>query len=170
MVRWFLQRKVKATEKFLGVPADETRYILRHSVKALLAYGSLQKISRYHGPLSANVYYTAKVAAYRQEDCGSCLQITVNLARKEGVSAELLRDLVAGRKEMLPEPLREVYQFAEEQANRVDNPELRERLRQRYGDHGLIALALAITSAGTFPTLKRALGFATSCSRVQVEI
>ena len=170
MVRWFLQRKIKAAEKFLGVPADETRYILRHSVKALLAYGSLQKISRYHGPLPVDVYYTAKVAAYRQEDCGSCLQITVNLARKEGVSAELLRGLVAGRKEILPEPLREVYQFAEEQANRVDNPELRERLRQRYGDHGLIALALAITSAGTFPTLKRALGFATSCSRVQVEI
>ncbi|HUZ04617.1 MAG TPA: hypothetical protein VMU62_04615 [Acidobacteriaceae bacterium] len=170
MIRWYLLRKIQAAEKFLGVPADETRYMLQHSVKALLAYRGLLKISRYHGPLPVDVYYTAKVAAYRQEDCGSCLQITVNLAKHDSVSSVLLNTLLAGRTEALPETLREVYQFAEEQANRVDNPELRERLRQRYGDDGLIALALAITSAGTFPTLKRALGFATSCSRVQVNV
>ncbi len=89
---------------------------------------------------------------------------------REILTAQHIFDLQAGRTEALPEALREVYQFAEEQANREDNSELRERLRQRYGDHGLIALALAITSAGTFPTLKRALGFATSCSKVQVNV
>jgi hypothetical protein len=168
MIRWFLNRHLNQVEQYLGVPVDEARYVLKHSLKAWLTCGGLQKISRYHGPLPADVYFTAKVAAYRQEDCGSCLQITVNLARRAGIPAELLRDLIAGRTKALPEPLREVYQFAEEQANRVDNPELRERLRQRYGDHGLITLALAITSAGTFPTLKRALGYATSCSRIEI--
>jgi len=168
MIRWLLSRRVNRMERYLGVPVDETRYILKHSVKALLACGGLTKISRYHGTLPADVYATAKIAAYRQEDCGSCLQITVNLARKAGVPAELIRDLIAGRTKALPEALRDVYQFAEEQANRTDNPALRERLRQRYGDHGLIALALAITSARTFPTLKRALGYATSCSRMEI--
>jgi hypothetical protein len=168
MIRWFLNRRLNQAEQYLGVPVDEARYILKHSVKAFLTCGGLEKIARHHGPLPADVCFTAKVAAYRQEDCGSCLQITVNLARKAGVPAELIRDLIAGRAKALPEPLREVYQFAEEQANRVDNPELRERLRQRYGDHGLIALALAITSARTFPTLKRTLGYATSCSRMEI--
>lgn len=168
MIRWFLNRRLNQMERYLGAPVDETRYILKHSVKALLAYGGLGRISRYPGPIPADVYAAAKIAAYRQEDCGSCLQITVNLARKAGVPAELMRDLIAGRTKALPEPLRDVYRFAEEQANRVDNPDLRERLRQRYGDHGLIALALAITSARTFPTLKRALGYATSCSRMEI--
>ena len=168
MIRWFLNRRLNQMEKFIGVPIDETRYILKHSLDALLACSGLQKLSRYHGPLSAEVYFTAKIAAYRQEDCGSCLQICVNLARKSGVPAELIRDLIAGRTQALPEPLRDVYQFAEEQANRVDNPELRERLRQRYKDAGLIALALTITSARTFPTLKRALGYATRCSRMEI--
>ncbi len=168
MIRWLMNRRLNQMEQYLGVPVDETRYILKHSVKALLACGGLAKISQYRETLPADVYTTAKIAAYRQEDCGSCLQITVNLARKAGVPAEFVRDLIAGRTKALPEPLRDVYQFAEEQANRVDNPELRERLRQRYGDDGLITLALAITSARTFPTLTRALGYATSCSQMQI--
>lgn len=168
MIRWFMNRRLNQAQQYLGVPVDEMRYILKHSVKAFLACGGLTKISQYHETLPADVYATAKVAAYRQEDCGSCLQITVNLARKAGVPAELIRDLITGRTEALAEPLRDVYQFAEELANRVDNPDLRERLRQRYGDEGMIAVALAITSARTFPTLKRALGYATSCSRMQI--
>ncbi len=168
MMRWWINRRLSKMEQFLGVPMDETRYMLKHSLKALLAFNGVRKISRFAGRLPADVYATAKIAAYKQEDCGSCLQITVNLARKAGVSTELIRDLIAGRTQALPEELREVYQFAQEQANRVDNPELRERIRQRYGDDGLIAIALAITSAGTFPTLKRVLGFATSCSRVEI--
>ena len=169
-MRWWINHRLNKMQQFLGVPIDETRYILKHSEKALIAYAGLGKISRFQKSLPADVYATAKIAAYKQEDCGSCLQITVNLARKAGVSAELIRTLVAGRTVDLTPELREVYQFAEEQANRVDNPELRERLRQQYGDEGLITLALAITSAGTFPTLKRALGFATSCSRIEIKV
>jgi hypothetical protein len=168
MMRWLVNRRLNRMEKFLGVPIDETRYMAAHSLDALRACAGLRQLSEYHGSLDLEVYFTAKIAAYRQQDCGSCLQITVNLARKAKVRAELIRDLIAGRVQALPEPLRDVYRFAEEQANRIDNPELRELLRQRYGDAGLITLALAITSAGTFPTMKRALGYATSCSRVQI--
>lgn len=170
MLRWFLNRRLNRAEKQLGVPIDETRYLLRHSIKALSAYAALNKLARYHGPLPADVYCTAKIAAYRQQDCGSCLQIAVNMARNAGVPKALIHKLLAGWLEELPEALRDVYRFAEEQANRVDNPELRERLRERYGDQGLIAIALAITSAGTFPTLKRALGYAVSCSRIKVAV
>ena len=43
-------------------------------------------------------------------------------------------------------------------------------LRQRYGDQGLIELALAIASSRTFPVTKRVLGFAVSCSQVEVSV
>jgi hypothetical protein len=168
MIRWILNRQIDKMERQLGVPVDETRYMLEYSVEALIACSGLKKISEFHGTLPNDVYYTAKIAAYRQADCGSCLQISVNLAAKSGVSPELIRDLAAGRTRALPEGLRDVYTFAEEQANRIDNPELRERLRERYGDSGLIALGVAIMSAQTFPTLKRALGYALSCSQVEI--
>jgi hypothetical protein len=168
MIRWILKRQLDEMERELGVPVDETRYMLEHSVKALVACSGLKRISEFHGTLPSDVYYTAKIAAYRQADCGSCLQISVNLAAKNGVPGALIRDLAAGRTHALPEALRDVYTFAEKQANRIDDPELRERLRKRYGDSGLIALGVAIMSAQTFPTLKRALGYALSCSQIEI--
>jgi hypothetical protein len=120
--------------------------------------------------IPVDVYYIAKIAAYRQEDCGSCLQISVNLARKANVPAPIIRAAVERRLEALPPELRLVYLFAEGQANRHDDPQAREKIIQRYGHDGLIELALAITSARTFPTLKRSLGFAISCSRAQLAV
>jgi alkylhydroperoxidase family enzyme len=168
MIRWLLKRQVDKAERELGVPVDETRYILDHSIKALMALRGLQKIARFDEALPAEAYHTAKIAAHRVADCGSCLQIAVNLATKSGMKAELIRDLVAGRTQKLSPPLRDVFQFAEEQSNRIDNPELRERLRRTYGDEGLITLATALISSQTFPVLKRALGFSVSCSRVEI--
>lgn len=168
MIRWLLNRQLDRAEKELGVPVDEARYIAQHSVKALLTYGSLAKISEYRGPLAPEVYYAAKIAAHREQDCGTCLQISVNQALRDGVPKGLILNLVNGEIAALSRDLREVYRFATEQANRIDNPELRERLRERYGDQGLITLAFAITSAATFPTVKRVLGYAVSCSRAEI--
>jgi len=47
---------------------------------------------------------------------------------------------------------------------------LRGSIRLNYGDEGLIEMALAIASCRTFPTIKRALGYAVSCSAVAVRV
>jgi hypothetical protein len=51
----------------------------------------------------------------------------------------------------------------------VDPTDLRERIRARHGDEGLVELALAIAAARVIPTTKRALGYATSCS-VRIDV
>ena len=60
------------------------------------------------------------------------------------------------------------FRFGAMQANRQDDDVLRERLRARYGDEGLIELGMGIASARMFPAFKRTLGFAKSCAMVQV--
>ena len=52
----------------------------------------------------------------------------------------------------------------------IDDDTLRETLRKRYGEHGLIELAYAIASSRIPPTVKRGLGYAKSCSLVAVEV
>ena len=47
---------------------------------------------------------------------------------------------------------------------------MRERVRERYGEEGLVELALGIAAARVFPVVKRALGYATSCALVKVKI
>jgi hypothetical protein len=48
--------------------------------------------------------------------------------------------------------------------------ELREVLRRRYGDSALIDLAFAVAAAQVSPVTKQVLGFAKSCSKIQVEV
>jgi hypothetical protein len=89
---------------------------------------------------------------------------------KNGVPASIIRAALNGEVELLPEELAAVYGFAQKQSHREDDPGVRERLRKRYGDRGLIELAIGIASARTFPAFKRALGFAKRAAEVTVEV
>lgn len=168
MIRKLFHQMINRVERKLGVPVDESRYMLDKSLGSFAAFATVQLWADRHKALPAAAYYVAKISAYRQEDCGSCLQIAVNLARKAGVDAEIIRHAVRGRREALAPELREIYEFAEQQANRMDNDEARERIRARYGDEALIELALAVASARMFPSFKRTLGYAKSCSQVTI--
>ena len=73
--------------------------------------------------------------------------------------------------EGLPEDLGDVYHFADTVTqNAPQQDEYRERVRGHYGDEGLVEIALAVAMHRVFPTLKRGLGFAKSCSLVPVEV
>jgi hypothetical protein len=45
---------------------------------------------------------------------------------------------------------------------------LRDEVVRRWGQKGLVALTLALTTARMYPTVKYALGHGKSCSRVMV--
>jgi len=166
----FVQMMLDRVEKQLGAPVDESRYMAEHSLRALYAFSKVRDFADFRRVLPADVYYVAKIAAYRQEDCGSCLQIAVNQAREHQVQRGVIQAAVDRRLDALSPELRLVFRFAEAQANRDDDPEARQQIIRRYGDQGLIEIGLAITSARMFPTLKRALGFSISCSRVKVAV
>ena len=168
MIRWFLHRMINRVEKKLGVSTDESRYLLDKSMSSFLAFSTVQTWVDRHPHVPNGVYYAAKIAAYREEDCGTCLQIAVNLARAAGVPSDLVRAAANGRVEALPAHMQEAYRFGGMQANREDDDELRERFRARYGDEGLIELGMGIASARMFPAFKRTLGFAKSCAMVKV--
>src|SRR5262245_43076830 len=164
MLRWILSRQLDAAERKLGEPVDYLRHILRYSLGGFLAFARFMRLASYRKTLPASAYGVAGLVATRAEDCGTCVQIGVNLARQEGVSPDILRAVIDRRPEDLPQDLADVYHFAESIVEqRGDEGDLRERLRARYGEEGLIELALGIASCRVFPTVKRALGYATSC-------
>jgi hypothetical protein len=169
MLRKLMNKWIDRVERRLGVPADEARYVANHSPRALWAWRNVGQWAEYRRRLPADAYYVAKTAAYTVEDCGSCLQIAVNQAR-DHLSPELLRNVLGGRAERLSPDLQAVYRFAQLQADRIDDEELRERLIRTYGEEAFIELATAIASTRVFPTFKRALGFAKSCSLVHVNV
>lgn len=171
MLRWMISRQLTAAEERLGAPLDYLRDMLAASPAYLLRFaGGLALLGR-RKRVPRDVWHAAALAGTLHEDCGTCLQVGVNLAREEGVPVEVLRALVDRAPERLPEPLAEAYQFGAAVC-RADGSEgpWRDALRRRHGDAALVELCLAVAAARVFPTVKRGLGHAVSCSLVQVRV
>ena len=171
MLSKLILRRLDAEELALGASLDYVRYIVRSSRSAFFKFALFMPLAKYRRKLPAAPYHVARIVATRDEDCGTCVQIEVNLARQDGVSAETLRAVLADSPEQLTTELAEVYHFARAVvAASGDEEELRPRIRARYGDEGLVELALGIAAARMFPITKRALGYATSCALVEIQV
>ena len=171
MVRNLILKRLDAEERVLGESLDYLRHVVRTSLRSFLKFALFMPLAQHRRRLPAAPYRVARIVATQHEDCGTCVQIGVNLARKDGVPPEILRAVLARRPEELPDELANVYYFARAVvAAGGEEGELRRRIRARWGEEGLVELALAIAAARVFPTTKRALGYATSCALVKVEV
>ena len=172
MLRQLILRKLDAEERKLGgVSIDYLRHIARASLPAFFKFALFTPLAAHRRALPADAYHVARLAATQHEDCGTCVQIEVNLARRDGVPAEILRAAVERRPDDLPGSLADAYRFARAvvEAGGAEG-EWRERVREHYGEEALVEMALGIAAARVFPTTKRALGYATSCALVAVEV
>ncbi len=171
MLRRLILSRITAAEKTLGVPLDYCRFIIRTSLRASFKFAKFLAVDEYRRVLPAGPCYVARIVAVQHDDCGTCVQIAVNQAKKAGLPAEVLRAVLDGNLDDLPEELRDTYRFAKAVVHASGEEDtLRERIRQRYGDEGLIEMALAIASCRVFPTVKRTLGYAVSCSAVPIAL
>ena len=171
MLRSLFHRKLDSEEKKIGESVDYLRHIVDVSPAAFLRFASIMPFANSRKVLPTEAWFVAQTVAAQKEDCGPCLQITLNLARQSGVDAALLQSTLDGKSEELSPEMDDVYRFSKsvvDQSNEADL--IRESLRERYGDLGLIELAYAIASSRIPPTVKRALGYAQSCSIVSVKV
>lgn len=158
-------------ERTLGSPADHMRYIVDTSLGAFLDILLVRRFATRRAALPADAQHVARILATSAADCGSCTQVAVDAALRDGLAPEHARAVLDRRPEALPRELRDVFDFTQHVLDRTyGEGELRDALRARYGDLGLIDLAYAIASAQLFPTTKQVLGFATSCSKVEVRV
>ncbi len=171
MIRRIIAGRISAAERKLGVPADYLKHILDVSLRAFFKFVKVMPLAEYRRVLPVEPYHVARLVATQAEDCGPCVQIVVNQARHDRVSPDTLRAVLASRPDDLPPDLADTYHFAEEVVKASgEEGQYRERMRQHYGEEGLVELALAIAVCRIFPVTKRALGYAQSCSAVRVQV
>lgn len=169
MIRRLINWRLSRFERELGGSLDYVRFTLKTSLGSFLRLTKLLAFSNCRRAAPVDAFHTACLVASQAEDCGTCLQVGVNMAIKEGMQPEHVRAVVERRPDRLPAELADVYHFTVAVLQRnADAGGLRQRLRSRLGDPALIELAFGIASARSFPTIKWALGHATSCARIQV--
>lgn len=170
-------KKIEQQEQQMGSSLEYMKHILRVAPGAFMKFMRFMPLAAYRKELPPEAYTVARLVATQSEDCGTCVQIVVNIARQSGVAAGIIRAVVHHQPEQLSEELQDVYHFARAvaQAESTEMPPdeidaLREKLRRRWGEAALVELALAVATAKVFPTTKRVLGYAKSCSLVQIEM
>jgi len=156
---------IRYGEKKLGVTLDYLREIAAHAPAAFRLLGRVSQIGQSLKPVDRHATHLAALGAAMHDDCGTCVQIHINLARQDGVSEDTLRRAVTGEAGTLPEPLAEAFRFGEAvAANDPEMHDLREKLEARLGKRAVIEIAIGIAFARFYPMIKRALGHARSCA------
>jgi hypothetical protein len=125
-------------------------------------------VSRRAAP--AEALAAAGIVGTLAEDCGPCTQISVDLALAGGARPEVIRAILAGDAAAMGEDGALGYRFARAALGKdlEAADAARDDVVRRWGQKGLIALSLSLTSARMYPTLKYAMGYGKACSKVTV--
>ena len=91
MLRKFILSRIEKEERRLGASLDYLRHILRVSLPAFFKFVKLMPMATHRKVLSIDAYHVARIVATKHEDCGSCVQIQINLAKADGVSLDTIR-------------------------------------------------------------------------------
>jgi hypothetical protein len=170
-MRKLLHRMIGRMEAAVGVENDSLHFIIDTSLGAFVDLMFFMKLASHREVLPSDAKNVACLVATQNLDCGACVQFCVNVALKEGLRPEWVAATVEQRPEALPAELREIYEFTGHMVRHTYQEDaLRESIRARHGERGLIDLAYAIASAQVMPLTKQALGFAKSCSKVEVRV
>jgi hypothetical protein len=170
MLRALLDRlAIRPFERAFNYDAGYMRALLAASPATFLKFSMVTGlVPRRDAP--AEALAAAGVVATLREDCGPCTQIGVDIAVKSGVDRRVLRAILAGDLPGMGETPALAYRFAQASLDRdleAADP-LRGEIVRRWGERGLVAIALTLTTARMYPTLKYALGYGKTCSKVTV--
>ena len=169
MLRAILHRFVRRMERDFDYDASYVHEVVDASPVAAMKFSiATGMVPERDAPAAALA--AAGLVGTLSEDCGPCTQIGVDFAARAGVKPEIVRAILAGDESAMGEDAALAYRFARASLERdlAAGDDAREAVVRRWGQKGLVALALALTTSRMYPTLKYALGHGRSCSRVMV--
>ena len=169
MFKKLLSAQINAFEKHYDYDMGYAHRMLRASRGAFVRFALFSRCAQVREQVPAAPWFAARIVAALYEDCGPCTQLVVRLAEEAGVDSASLRAIVAGDESSLDEETLLGLCFARAVLTRSpDCAALHDEAVLRWGERGVISLALIIANTRVYPTLKRALGYAHACRRVEV--
>lgn len=152
--------------------AYDTGYLQELLSAAPTAYerfAAAQSMAQNHGVLSKEAHAIACTTVMLADDCGACAQLNLRMAAAVGVSRDVLQTLLE-QPSALPPVLHDIHDHARAvTAGAASTPELVARLQTELGEPGFAELAVVITGARIYPTLKRAFGQSTHCRKPSLD-
>lgn len=162
---------INRMEKQTGEDLSYARDIAQASPRGFWKLALMKPVVSHQGTAPPTLHHLARLGSLMAEDCGGCLQTQVNEARAAGLSRDLLHRVVGDGGDSLAAVESAAYQFGRGVALNTGVPQsVRQSILEECGPQGLVDLTIAAASVRIFPALKRGLGYAESCTVVQIEL
>lgn len=169
MIRSILKSQLAAFQRKWNYDVGFAREALEADPMAVFALFLVSSLMDGRKGAPAAVSHAVKLVGVMSEDCGPCSQLAVDMALADGVDPAVMhavatRDFVA-----MPEEVALAVRFAEASVARspsADEP--RDEIVRRWGQRGLVSLAMSLAAARVYPTVKYALGHGRACLRLDV--
>ena len=169
MLSWFLRRRLDAFERSFDYDMSYAREIAAVSPKALLMVFRATNLGNYKKDIPLDAWFAARLVTIAYEDCGPCTQLGVTMALRAGVDPNVVSRVVAGDFDALPSHVALTARFVLASLERSpEADELRDRVRELFGRHGLLSIVFGMAATRLYPTIKYALGHGKTCERVLV--
>lgn len=162
--------QIEAFERQFRYDATYMKEMLAAAPEALAAFQAFLQMVGHRKECPLAHYHVAGIAAFREVDCGPCLQLNVRYAVAAGLPSDLI-EAALNNPDLLPTRHRQVHEFARAILRgepTVDS--LRATLVEALGETSVIEIGLRVASAQVFPVVKRAMGHYQSCALTRIEI
>ncbi|MGD9600674.1 MAG: hypothetical protein AB7O21_05110 [Gammaproteobacteria bacterium] len=170
MLKALLARSIRAFERRYDYDMGYGHALLSASLPGFLRFLAVTSLSPRPDGVPPAAWYAAKIAATMHGDCGPCTQLVIRMAADAAVPGATLRAVVAHDLSALDADTALGLRYATAVLTRTaELPALQADVLARWGARGLASLALAVTAASLFPTLKVALGHGHACSLAGVD-
>jgi hypothetical protein len=169
MIKLLARRWLRSFSERYRYDTGYMEKILDVRLSVFLKYACINLLASHRSGIPQAPWWAARIRAAMWEDCGPCVQLVCNMAVEAGVRASVVTAVVAADTTGLDDEVLLALQFTERVLARDSDADvLRERVRQHWGEDGLVSLAMAISSTRVYPSVKYVLGYGHACTRVQV--
>ncbi len=169
MIKLLARRAIRSFSQRYQYDTDYMEMLLEQDPAAFFKFNLINIPAAHRRAIPPSPWWAARIRATLWEDCGPCVQLVCNMALEAGVRAEVGGSIAASDIAALDAETALAVRFTEAVlAHDTGAESLREEVIKRWGQDGLISLALSISLTRVYPSLKYVLGHGQSCSRLRI--
>ncbi|RED51408.1 hypothetical protein [Aestuariispira insulae] len=167
MFRFFIRQMILKFGKRYDYDVDYMLHMLERTPGVMNGLNAMSKLSSYRKKTPLNAHMAARLQGVLMEDCGPCVQLTVDMALEAGMARDEIEAVLTGDLAAMAEDTALGYRFAAAILARSDDQDVaRAAVRTAYGEEAVIEITLATQVSRFFPMIKTGLGYGQSCSMV----
>lgn len=170
MLKWLMHRGVTAFERQWNYDASYVHELIDTDPRAAWMFQRATSLGKYRKDVPIDVLFAAAITAVRDEDCGPCTQLGVQMAERAGVDPKVIRAVLTDAPVMMPPDVALAWRFTRATLDRDPAADqYRDEIARRWGQKAVVSLAFAILTSRMYPTVKYAMGHGKACTRIVVD-